>query len=291
MTEKGLKRAAVVEDLSGFGRCALTVALPVLAAAGVEAVPVPTAVLSSHLGLPGAVMEDLTHTMRPAAAQYAKLGIRFDAMYTGFLGNVAQADLVREMRDMLCNETTLFLVDPVMGDHGRLYRSVTDEMVQAMRGLCDTAWVITPNVTEAAALLDIPYRSIQTMDDARQIARRLCDRGSRMTFLTGIPDGDNTGVLIAVRGEDRVEYVSAPRIEGAFHGTGDLFASVLLGALLRGEEAVAAAQQAVDFVSRCVKRTANSGCNPAFGLLFEPELKILCQSAEVSEKSSEKPCK
>lgn len=268
----GLKRAAVIEDLSGFGRCALTIALPVLAVSGIEAVPLPTAVLSSHMGLPDPAITDLTESLLPAAEQYHRLQVAFDGVYVGYLAGEHQLDVVRQMLPLLRQQNTLFLLDPVMGDHGRLYRSVTPGMAGKMQDLCREAHILTPNMTEAAALLGMPLDAVQTPEQAGQAAEALCRAGARTVMVTGVRQDGRIGTMIARRGVPGWSYISAPCAHGAFHGTGDLFASVLLAGLLNGASIPQSAQLAVDFVARCVAKTAEAGTLPAGGLLFEPEL-------------------
>ncbi len=270
-----LKRAAVVEDLSGYGRCALTIALPVLAVSGIETVPMPTAVLSSHMGLPDPAVTDLTDSLLPAANQYHRLGVAFDGVYVGYLAGEHQLDVVRQMLPLLRNPETLFLLDPVMGDHGRLYRSVTPSMAGKMQDLCREAHILTPNMTEAAALLGQPLDSVDTPEKAAAAAEALCRNGAQTVIVTGVRMNGRIGAMIAQQGQSGTRYVSAPCEAGAFHGTGDLFASVLLAGLLNGEDMVQAVQLAVDFVARCVARTAAAGTAPVGGLLFEPELPYL----------------
>lgn len=272
MIETGLKRAAVIEDLSGYGRCALTIALPVLAACGVESVPIPTAVLSSHMGLPGAVITDLTDTMLPAAQQYHALNVPFDALYVGFLNSETQLTIVEEMCALLKKENTLLLLDPVMGDNGRLYRSVTTHMAEKMRLLCKKADFLTPNLTEAAALLGLPLNALQTKEDAAQAAKQLCVLGAKNVILTGVPNGERISMFLAQHESGAVQEVTATRIDGAFHGTGDLFDSVLLGKLLRNVPPAEAVHQAAAFVSICVERTSRASSTSIGGLHFEAEL-------------------
>ena len=266
-----MKRLAILEDLSEFGRCSMTVALPVVASCGVECVPLVTSLLSTHMGLPGFCYTDLTDTLRPAAAQYRQLGLHFDGIYIGFLGSESQQQAAADVCAQLRSADTRCFLDPVMGDNGRRYHAVTDRMVDTLRSLCRTADVITPNPTEAAFLLGRPAGSVRTVDQAQDAAQALRALGAKTVFLTGIPYGSRIGVLLADGTRDPI-YLSAEAVDGAFHGTGDLFASALFARMLRGEPAVSAAQQTVEWITRCARFTANSGAERRFGIQFEPFL-------------------
>lgn len=271
-----MKRIAILEDLSEFGRCSMTIALPVLAASGVEGVPIITSLLSSHMGLPGFVCTDLTDTLLPAAQQYRQLQIHFDGIYVGFLSNEAQMDLLPQVKDCISSADTTLLIDPVMGDHGRLYHAVTGRMVEKMRILCAGADIITPNLTEAAYLLDCPPETLQSFDRAAEAARALCRTGAKCVFLTGVTRGTETGVLMARSADSDPIYLTAQAVSGSFHGTGDLFASALFAKLIQGKSPETAAQETVEWVAECVRYTALSETDRRFGTQFEPFLKQLC---------------
>ncbi len=267
-----MKRMAILEDLSEFGRCSMTIALPVIASAGVEAVPLVTSLLSTHMGLPGFCCTDLTDTLRPAAAQYRQLGLHFDGIYIGFLGSEAQQQAAADVCAQLRSADTRCFLDPVMGDNGRRYHAVTDRMVETLRTMCRTADVITPNPTEAAFLLGRAPDSVQTVAQARDGARALRALGTRTVFVTGIADGGRIGAVLADDAHPDPVYLAADAVDGAFHGTGDLFASALFARLLRGETAADAAQQTVEWIARCARFTAASGAERRFGIQFEPFL-------------------
>ena len=266
----------ILEDLSEFGRCSMTIALPVIASAGIEAVPLVTALLSTHMGLPGFCCTDLTDTLRPAAAQYHRLGLQFDGIYIGFLGSEAQQQAAADACAVLRGADTRCFLDPVMGDNGRRYHAVTDRMVTFLRTLCKTADVITPNLTEAAFLLDRAPDAVRTFDQAQAAATDLRALGAKTVFLTGVARDDQIGVLLADDTHPVPVYLSADAVPGAFHGTGDLFASALFARMLRGESAPDAARQTVDWISRCARFTAASGTERRFGIQFEPFLHELC---------------
>lgn len=275
MTAPRQKTAAVIQDLSGFGKCSLTEVLPVLSAAGVACSAVPTAVLSSHTGgLPGVVKRDLTEEIGLFAAQWSQLGLSFDALYSGYLSSPGQvqacAGLVRTLR----RPETLLLADPAIGDGGRLYQGISGETAATMREYCAMADVLTPNRTEAALLLGEPWREGPcSQRETEDLLRRLAGLGPRLVVLTGVSLGE--GLLGAAgydKEKDAVSYAMAPQVPGSYHGTGDLFSAALLAGLLLPMPLQAAMQAAADFVSRSIRRTYEAGTDPRFGVNFEQEL-------------------
>lgn len=267
-------RIAAIHDLSGFGRCSLTIVMPVLSAMGVQCCPLLTAYLSTHTAFEGNTFLDLTDEMEGVIAHWKQLGVTFDAVYTGFMGNARQmrlsADYIRDVR----TPDTLVIVDPVMGDHGRLYRTYTPEMCAAMKQLADAADVVVPNRTEAAILLDIPCNSLpETEAGYTDTVRRLSRDGSRSVVLTGVSLREGqTGAACFDRADGSVSFVQTDFAGRAFHGTGDLFASVLSGALVKGSTLRDAAAQAAEFVRLCAAYSAPQDLPPREGIDFEPLL-------------------
>lgn len=269
------KRVAAIHDISGFGKCSLTVALPILSAAGIEASAIPTALLSTHTGgLPGYTYCDLTDEMLPIARHWKSLGLTFDAIYSGFLGSFEQISIVSQIMELLRGKDTLLMVDPVMADNGKLYATYTPQMAAGMHRLCQKADVIVPNMTEAAFLLgeefyDGPYER----DYIEDILRRLSAMGPKITVLTGVWfSGDALGAAGFDRETGKIAYAFSPRIQGAYPGTGDVFGSVLLAGLLCGQQLEEALCLAVDFTYRSIERTRNSGTDIRFGVNFEAGL-------------------
>lgn len=229
------KRVAAIHDLSGFGKCSLTVALPILSAAGIETSALPTAILSTHTGgISGYTYHDLTEDMRPVMKHWKSLDIKFDAIYTGFLGSFEQLDIVKEFFDAFRQEDNLILVDPVMGDNGELYTVFTREFAAGMRMLCQKADIIVPNLTEAALLLDEPFHpGPYTHAYIESLLRKLGALGPQKVVLTGVYfKEDELGAATYDRTTDTIDYVFTQKIPGYYHGTGDVFASALLSALL-----------------------------------------------------------
>ena len=266
------KRVAAIHDLSGFGKCSLTVALPILSAAGIETSALPTAILSTHTGgISGYTYHDLTEDMRPVMKHWKSLDIKFDAIYTGFLGSFEQLDIVKEFFDAFRQEDNLILVDPVMGDNGELYTVFTREFAAGMRMLCQKADIIVPNLTEAALLLDEPFHpGPYTHAYIESLLRKLGALGPQKVVLTGVYfKEDELGAATYDRTTDTIDYVFTQKIPGYCHRTGDVFASALLSALLNDFSLIDAAAIAVHFTTDSIRRTYKAKTDYRFGVNFE----------------------
>lgn len=278
-----MKHVIAVHDLSGFGRCSLTVVLPTLAAMGVRAYPLLTAYLSAHTAFPPTgheVFLDLTREMPQVLDHWQALNARFDGFYSGFLGSPDQMDVLTHCLRTFRRPGFLAMVDPVMGDNGQPYRTYTPQLCARMSELAAQADVITPNLTEAAILLDEPYDPAPDAHKAERWLRRLSLEGKRSVILTGLslaPDALGAGCLDRATGA--VHFAQAPLAHGRFSGTGDLFASVALGRLLSGHDLADATQQAVSFVSLAAQATLDRGGDPLEGADFEPLLGLLAQDS------------
>ncbi len=267
-------RVAAIHDLSCFGRCSLTIALPVLSAMGCQCCPLPTALLSAHTGFTGGSFLDLTEEMQRIVDHWAQIDIHFDGIYSGFLGSAAQIGTVQQFITRF-RGTGLVVIDPVLGDHGQAYRTCTPELCNGMRRLAESADIITPNLTEASLLLEQSYETIQAIDPA-EIVRRLSLEGRRSVVLTGYSTGDGqTGALCFDRADGSIQAVQVQRVPRDFSGTGDLFTSVLTGAMVKGVPLIQAAQAAADFVQSCAARTLAAGNTDGEGVDFEPLLRTL----------------
>lgn len=270
-------RVTAIHDLSGFGRCSLTVVLPILSAMGVQCCPLPTAFLSTHTGgFEGFTFLDMTDEMPLVTRHWRELGLRFDAVYSGFLGSARQIRVVEDfIRDF--RGDGIVVVDPVMGDGGAVYRTYTPEMCAGMARLAERADVITPNLTEAALLLGVPCGELPAGEAGlRAVVERLSLEGRRSVVLTGaslVPG--STGAMCFDAAAGRIEAVQTRRVDRDFHGTGDVFASVLTGALVRGAPLIEAARAAAEFVRACAERTAAEDLPMREGVDFEPLLGLL----------------
>lgn len=269
-----------IHDLSGVGKCSLTVALPVLSACGVEASAMPTAVLSTHTGgFSGFTYRDLTGDMLPMAEHWAALDCRFSALYTGFLGSAEQTGIVEEIFRMF-RKDALVLVDPVLGDGGKLYQTITPELVDGMRQLCRSANLITPNQTEAAALLRRDYQGDERSREAvSDTLKALCELAP-MAVLTGVRCGGGLGAACLDSRDGTPEFCLLEEIPGAFHGTGDLFASTLVGGLLNGMSLSEACWLAVRFTHKTIETTRQYSKDYRYGPKFEVHLPELALEVE-----------
>lgn len=276
-------RVAAIHDMSGFGRCSLTVAIPILSAMGIQCCPLPTAFLSTHTGgFEGFTFLDMTDELPKVAAHWKSLGLEFQAVYSGFLGSERQIAIVEDFLREFRGADTAAVIDPVMGDHGEVYQTYTPAMCAGMARLAELADVITPNLTEAALLLGVPYDALPAGEaGCREVVERLSLDGRRSVVLTGASTAPElTGAMCFDAKTGRTEAVQTRRVPQEFHGTGDVFASVLTGALVQGASPPDAVRQAVDFVRACAERTAKAGIPMREGVEFEPLLGLLTQPVD-----------
>ena len=278
-----VKRIAVVNDLSGFGRCSLTVALPVLAAMGFQPCPVPTAVLSAHTGYPDPLVRDMTGDMAEYLAHWERLGLDFAGVYTGFLGNARQVDILLPFLRVMARQRRLRLVDPAMADHGRLYATCTPELVREMKALVSCASVATPNLTELCLLTDTDYTVLPVEASAlrgavENMASRLLEAGCEAVVVTGIVSGDRVENCVLPHRTGRPLWIGQPRVDCAYAGTGDTFASVLCGWLLRGMPLPQAVERTAAFVYETTRYTAACALPEQDGIVFEPFLHKLWEN-------------
>lgn len=269
-----IPRAACINDLSGFGRCSLTTAISVISAAGVQVCPIPTAVLSKHTGFDSFYFSDLTDSMTPYTADWREL--EFDGIYSGFLGSVKQIKIVENFINEHKSDKTspYIIVDPVMGDKGRLYPTYTADMQNEMKGLASCADLITPNITEACFLTDTEYIGEEiSMSAAKELIKKLACLGCGQIVLTGIVNGDN---MVNMAFSDGIISVDERYREGrVFSGTGDIFASVVCAFILKGFSAAEAVEKAGKFISLSIENTLKLGTPLTEGVVFEPVLHML----------------
>ena len=279
-----IPRTAAIHDLAGFGRCSLTVILPVLSVMGVQACPVPTALLSTHSGgFPGFTFHDLTEDIEAFRNHWNGLGLSFDSLYSGFLGSELQIERVLSFfRTFRQQKGRQILVDPVMGDNGKRYRTYTDSMQHRMRDLVAEADIITPNLTEAAFLLDVPYQGEQlALETAKDYLTRLCAMGPGITVITGLTLEQTRGCNLAYDARNgHFWMVPYPQLPVRYPGTGDLFASVFLGCLLQKEDLPDALDRATQYLSLTVAETYHAGTPEREGVLFEKTLPSLLKPLE-----------
>ena len=280
------KKAVLINDLSGLGKCSLTAAIPVLSVMGIQACPMPTAVLTSQTGFKSFYCNDCTDKLDYYTEEWKKLGFQPDGIYTGFLSSEKQVDKILNFINSFETENTLVLVDPVMGDGGRTYSLFTDTLACKMKKLVTAADVITPNLTECCILCDIDYcefvknaESPDFIDRIAELAKALLKRyGVKIVIITGIEHKDSDGtikVLNLVASDEEVFCVSCKKIGGSYSGTGDLFASVIFSGLLRGDSLRDTVNLAVNFIETSLHDTVSLGIDRNEGIEFEKNLNLL----------------
>jgi len=253
-----LPRIAAIHDICGYGRCSLTVAIPVLSAMGFEVCPLPTAVLSSHTLFPDFTILDMTDELPKIIDHWKKMGLKFDGIYSGFLGSARQVDIVADFIRHFQRPETLVVVDPVMADHGKLYPTMPPEMVGEMKKLAAIAKVITPNLTEAAFMLDRLTPEVISEREAKDWLKTLTDLGPEMAVITSAPMASRPNASTVI-GYDRVDQrfwiTERPFVPTQYHGTGDIFASVLTGSLMQGDSLPVAMDRSAQFVATAIRAT------------------------------------
>lgn len=265
------KKILTIQDISCVGQCSLTVALPILSACGLETCILPSAVLSTHTaGFSGFTFRDLTDDMPGIREHWEREGIRFSAIYTGYLGSVKQVGYVEEILKTMGTEDCVRIVDPAMADNGKLYSIFNDEYVAAMRGLCGAADILIPNITEACFLTGVEYREVYDESYVRELLSGLVRLGAKTVVLTGVGYvPGKTGVAVYEEGELR--YYEHDKIAKGCHGTGDIYASAFTGALMRGKELFRAAVIAADYTVKCIINTQGDA-DHWYGAKFETAL-------------------
>lgn len=272
-----MKRIITVQDISCVGKCSLTVALPIISAMGVEACVLPTAVLSTHTAFKGFTFRDLTQDIEPICHHWKEQKLHFDAIYTGYLGSIQQIDLMFRLIDDFGGKDTVTIVDPCMADNGKLYSGFTQDFVDAMKKLCGKADVIVPNLTEASLLLGIPYlASGYKKEYIEEILKGLAALGAKQVILKGVDfNNGKIGIASYDTTTDTINWYFHQKMETSFHGTGDIFASVLTGSLMRGKTLEEAYKLAADFVVESIKKTLEHKDYNWYGVDFESAIPML----------------
>ena len=289
-----LKKIAVIQDLSGLGKCSLTAAIPVLSVMGVQAVPLPTAVLSNQTGYPSYYCDNYTEHMEQIMDEWEKRGFSPDGIYTGFLADEEQADKILDFLRRFRKEKTMVLVDPVMGDNGNAYGIYTEGLREKMLQLVGNAHVITPNLTEALLLLygkegmEKRYASLLELDGRKRLEQigKIGEQlkkeyGLQAAVITGVESQaelcvHQMGNLVVENGHS--SWCFAPKIGGSYSGTGDLFASVLSAGLVKEMSMMSCVELAVNFLSKAIAQTVQEGTDRNDGVCFEAYLGELCKS-------------
>lgn len=284
------KKVAVINDLSGFGRCSLTAAISVLASMGVSPCPLPTAILSAQTGYPSYYLDDFTDKMENFRSEWEKMNVSFDGIYTGFVASEEQIHQIFRFLDTFHRPGTFLLVDPVMGDDGIPYDMFTPDLLAQMKRLARTADVITPNLTELCLLTDTDYHKITAIPDyhgrlaeIRSLAQTFSENGPKHIVVTGIQFTDESGArhmgnLYAARNFS--ELLSFPYVGGSYSGTGDLFASCLCAGIARGDEIPQIIKKAGKFIELSLKDSVTEQVPRNDGVNYEKYLSLLTPPTE-----------
>lgn len=276
-----MKRVLTIQDISCLGKCSLTIALPVISAMGVETVILPTAVLSTHTMFKNFTCKDLSDQIEPITAHWRSEGVTFDAIYTGYLGTAEQIDQMKELFRTFRGEQTQIIVDPVMADNGKLYAAFDMAYARKNAELCAEADIIVSNITEAAFMTGMEYREEYGEDYIREMLERLSGLGARISVLTGVSLKEGqTGVMGLDRETGEYFVYQNRRINASYHGTGDLFSSTCVGAMMRGKTWQEAMKMAADYTARTIEVTLENPRKPWYGVDFETTLPELVRAME-----------
>lgn len=280
--ESLVKKVAAIHDLSGYGRASLTTIIPILSNMKVQVCPVPTAILSTHTGgFEGYSFIDLTDYMQEHINHWKKLELEFDCIYSGFLGSPKQIEIVADFIDFFGKKAKFTVVDPVMGDNGKLYSTMGNEMVVGMRKLIKNADIITPNFTEVIYLLGKEYKENITLDEAKEYLKELANMGPKIVIATSVPDEESnkldrkTSVVAYDRENDVFWRVSCRYIPASYPGTGDAYTSVVIGSLLQGDSLPIAIERGVQFITQCIMASYGFKYPKKEGVLLEKMLDVL----------------
>lgn len=270
------KRVLTIQDISCFGQCSLTVALPIISACGVETVILPSAVLSTHTaGFKDFTVTDLSKDIPKIAEHWKKEEIKFDCVYTGYLGSCEQIDYVLDIFSSLTRENALKIVDPAMADNGKLYPAFDMEYANSMKRLCAEADIVVPNITEACFLTDTEYKTEYDEKYIISLLEKLTELGAKSIVLTGVGySTDKTGVCVYEN--NKLSYYEHNRNKRSSHGTGDIYASAFVGSLMNGKSLFDSAKIAADYTLKCIENTVNDDSH-WYGVKFETALCYLIE--------------
>lgn len=279
MAHNQQKKLAVINDFCGFGRCSLTVSLPVVSALKVQCCPVPTSVFSNHTAYDSFFYTDYTSNMEAYIAEWEKLGLTFDGILTGFLGSPEQTEIVRHFLEYFKKEGTVTVVDPVMGDEGSLYATYSPELAKQMKRLLPYADILTPNLTEACILTDTVYRTEAGNAELTRICKKLCALGPKKIVISGLEREDRLINFVYEEGKEPVE-VAGPKIGPCRAGTGDVFSSIIAADAVNGVGFLASVRHAAVFIAKVLRRAVDLDIPATDGICFEEFLAEIGEGAE-----------
>ena len=275
MSQNKQKKIAAINDLTGFGRCALTVSLPVISHMKIQCCPAPTSILSNHVGYPEYFFDDYTDRLAEYLSMWKKLDLKFDGIMSGFLGSGAQIGIVEDFIRSFRRKDTIVVVDPVMGDHGKIAGTYTEEMCLKMRSLISLADIVTPNLTEACKLTDTPYKEEGWKEtELRALARRLRETGPRKIVITGIGQGQYLANYVFEEGKEPLIFRSR-KVGKECCGTGDLFSAIIAADAVNGVSFAESVKKAAVFIKKCMEKSLEMGIEDKNGVCFEEILHLL----------------
>lgn len=272
------KKIALINDITGFGRCSIAVMAPIVSAMKIQAVSIPTAILSTHTQFPVYHFDDYTDNMPEYIQTYKTLGLEFDGIATGFLGSAKQVDIVLDFIKHFKKPNTFVLIDPVMGDYGKLYKTYTPLMCQKMKELVKYADVLTPNLTELVTLLDIAYpKATPSYEEIESMCKKLSMQGPKHIVVTGINIQERQIANFIYHTDGSHEIVVTDRIGGDRSGTGDVISSIIAGMYMNGHTLFDSVKKAAHFVSKCIQYCEANQVPSHYGLCFEMYLNELME--------------
>ena len=281
-----MKRILTIQDISCLGKCSITVALPVISAMGVETVILPTAVLSTHTMFKNFTVKDLTDQLIPITDHWKSEGVKFDAIYTGYLGSAEEIEIAKRIFDEFGTEDNTIFVDPVMADNGKLYPAFDEAYAAQNATLCGKADVIVPNITEACFMTGMDYREQYDEGYIRELLQKLSALGAKLTVVTGVSlSAGKTGVMGCDSRTGEYFTYQNDRVEASYHGTGDIFSSVCVGALMRGIPMAEAMKIAADYTAETIRATLENPKKPWYGVDFEATLPHLAETVAKAAKA------
>lgn len=271
-----MKRVVTIQDISCVGKCSLTVALPIISAMGIETAVIPTAVLSTHTAFQNFTYRDLSNDLSQIAEHWKQEEFKFDGIYTGYLGSIEQIDMLKQFfKDFRTLDNFIF-IDPVMADNGKLYPGFDQHFADEMAKLCNLADIIVPNLTEASYMLQIKYKEEYTEEEIKDLLRELSNLGPNKVVLTGVSfNKDKLGVMSYNKKENQFFSYFREKIPAKYHGTGDIFSSTLVGALVNKNSLEEALKIAVDYVWETINDTYMEKKENAYGVNFESKIPYL----------------
>ena len=271
-----MRRIVTIQDISCVGKCSLTVALPIISAMGIETAVIPTAVLSTHTAFKNFTYRDLTNDLPKIASHWKQEKFNFDGIYTGYLGSIEQIDMLKEFFKQFKTSENFIFIDPVMADNGKLYAGFDTNFVKEMKELCKTADIIVPNITEASYMLEKEYKENYSEEEIKSMLIKLSNLGPKYVVLTGVSFKNNElGVMSYNKETNKFFTYFKEKIPAKYHGTGDIFASTLVGAITNNNTIEEGLKIAVDYVWETINDTYKTNKEDAYGVNFEAQISYL----------------